>query len=128
MATLEDIADKSAATLTDLERDKLREILEFDSTPTSSNYIDLEAKCDALAGPLNQRARAYIDDWDLISAPVELDGGVDALKYETTTHELQIRNRIRLLLGYPKVDSGPGSSGGFRRIPVGYGGDCGSGL
>lgn len=124
MATLEEIADKSALTLTDLERDKLREILEFDSTPTSSNYVDLEAKCDALAGPLNQRARAYIDDWDLISAPVVLDGGADALKYDTVKHEMQIRNRIRLLLGYDKVGDGSGSSG-FRRIPVGYG-DYGS--
>lgn len=125
MATLEEIADKSALTLTDLERDKLREILEFDSTPTSSNYVDLETKCDALAGPLNQRARAYIDDWDLISAPVVLDGGADALKYDTAKHELQIRNRIRLLLGYDKIGDGSGSSTGFRRIPVGYG-DYGS--
>ncbi len=121
MATLEDIADKSAAILTDLERDKLREILEFDSTPTSSVYLDLETKCDALAGTLNQRARAYIDDWDLISAPVELDGGADALKYDTVKHELQIRNRIRLLLGYDKVGGEASSSGGIHRISVGYG-------
>lgn len=118
MATLDEIAAKSAVTLTDLERDKLREILEFDSTPTSSNYLDLETKCDALAGQLNQRARAYIDDWDLISAPVELDGGADALKYDTVKHELQIRNRIRLLLGYDKVGSAI-TSGGINRIPVG---------
>lgn len=123
MATLEDIADKDDAELTDLERDKLREILEFDSTPTSSNYIDLETKCDALAGPLNQRARAYIDDWDVISAPVVVDGGADAVKYDTEKHELQIRNRIRLLLGYDKV-GGSSSSSGFRRIPVGWGDYC----
>lgn len=120
MATLEDIAAKSAATLTDLERDKLREILEFDSTPTSSNYLDLETKCDALAGPLNQRARAYIDDWDLISAPVVLDGGADAMKYSTEKHEAQVRDRIRLLLGYDKVSSGGSSSGGIHRLPVGW--------
>lgn len=119
MATLDEIADKDDAELTTLERDKLREILEFDSTPTSSNYVDLEAKCDALAGPLNRRARAYIDDWDLISAPVVIDGGADALKYSTKEHEMQVRNRIRLLLGYDKVDSMP-SSGGIHRIPVGW--------
>lgn len=119
MATLDDIAAKSSAELTDLERDKLREILEFDSTPTSSNYVDLETKCDALAGPLNQRARAYIDDWDLISAPVVIDGGADAMKYSTEKHEMQVRNRIRLLLGYDKVDSTP-SWNGIHRIPVGW--------
>ena len=120
MATLDDIAAKSSAELTDLERDKLREILDFDSTPTSSNYVDLEAKCDALAGPLNQRARAYIDDWDLISAPVVLDGGADAMKYSTKEHEMQVRNRIRLLLGYDKVGGETSSSGGIYRIPVGW--------
>lgn len=119
MATLEDIAAKSAAALTDLERDKLREILEFDSTPTASNYLDLETKCNALAGTANQRARAYIDDWDLISAPVELDGGADALKYDTVKHEAQIRDRIRLLLGYDKVGGSTASSGSLYRIPVG---------
>lgn len=121
MARLEEIADKVDTALTDLERDKLREILEFDSTPTSSNYVNLEAKCDALAGPLNQRARAYIDDWDLIGAPSALDGGADALKYTTKEHEMQVRNRIRLLLGYDKIGGDSSSSStAIHRIPVGW--------
>lgn len=120
MATLDEIADKDDAELTALERDKLREILEFDSTPGTSNYDDLEAKCDALAGPLNQRARAYIDDWDLISlGDVVLDGGADALKYSAEKHEMQVRNRIRLLLGYDKLGASS-STGGVHRIPVGW--------
>jgi hypothetical protein len=120
VATLEEIAAKATTALTSAERDKLREILEFDATPDTSTYDDLETKVDALEGYQNQRARAYIDDWDVISVqPVTLDGGADAMSYSSTSHELQVRNRLRLLLGYAKL-GGSASTGGIGRIPVGY--------
>ena len=118
MATLAEIAAKTTSALTAAERDKLREILEFDAEPGSSLYTDLETKCDDLSGERNQRARAYIDDWDLISVePVTLEGGADALRYSSEAHERQVRNRLRLLLGYEPI--GGASSGVLGRIAVG---------
>jgi hypothetical protein len=119
VATLDEIAAKSSSALTVAERDKLREILEFDATPDTSTFDDLETKVDALEAYQNQRARAYIDDWDLISVqPVTLDGGSDAMRYSSKEHETQVRNRLRLLLGYAKL--GTATAGGIGRIPVGY--------
>jgi hypothetical protein len=119
MATLAEIAAKSTSTLTAAERDKVREILEFDATPGTSPYTDLETKLDALAASGNQRARAYIDDWDDISpAPVAREGGPDGTRYTTTGHEQHVRDKLRLLLGYTKTLR---RVGGIGRISVGSG-------
>lgn len=118
MATLDEIAAKSTSELTAAERDKVREILEFDATPGTSIYDDVEAKIEALDAVRNQRLRAYIDDWDYISpAPVRLEGGTDAVEYSTSSHELLVQNRVRLLLGYEPIRRT--GAGGIGRIPVG---------
>lgn len=117
MATLAQIALKSADALTDAERDKVREILDFEAHDAGTDHADLETRFDALAGELNQRLKAYIDDWDRISVqPVQLAGGTDAINYSTAAHELKVRNRVRLLLGYTAITSG--GAGQVRRIPV----------
>lgn len=123
MATLAEIAAKDGSELTGAERDKLREILEFDADPDSSLYDDLEDKCDGLDEDRNRRARAYIDDWDEIGPqPVAFNGGADALRYSSTDAETAVRNRVRLLLGYAKL-TGAGA-GGIRRIAVVPAGAC----
>lgn len=120
MATLAEIAAKDTATLTAAERDKLREILEFQAESGDSMYDDLETKITALAPVGNQRARAYIDDWDEINvAPTSLSGGTDAVSYSTASHQREVRNKLRLLLGYEK-EAGS-RRGGIGRIAVGWG-------
>lgn len=124
MATLAEIAAKSTSALTAAERDKLREVLDFQAETTDTLYPDLEAKITALSAVGNQRARAYIDDWDVIPvAPVTRSAGSQGeASYSKAGHEQVVRDRLRLLLGYAK-EAGSARAGGIGRIPVGW--DCG---
>lgn len=124
MATLGQIADKLTTPLNAGERDKLREILDFQAEAGDAMYDDLETKVTALSAVGNQRARAYIDDWDVIPvAPVTRSAGSQGeASYSKAGHEQVVRDRLRLLLGYAK-EAGSARAGGIGRIPVGW--DCG---
>jgi hypothetical protein len=100
VATLAQIAAKDDATLTALERSKVREILAETFDTADAAWTTLETIFTALAAVQNQHVRAYIDDWDAIPIqPVELSGGARALTYDTDRHRWEVGNRIRRALG-----------------------------
>lgn len=112
MATQAQIDAKATTALVAKEIDRVREILDFDGTGDATLEADMQERLTALVDVQRQRLRAYIDDWDAISAaPVSTSG---EKQYSTDKHQMQVRNRLRVLLGYSPL-RGAGS-GGLRRI------------
>lgn len=121
MATQRQIDDETEVALTAKQRDRLREILLIESGPGTAAYDDLEARVDALEPYQRQKAKAFIKDWDRIpEQPVKKSGGSKGIEYKTVEHELKVRNRLRVLLGWPELASST-SDIGVMEIRVGDG-------
>lgn len=120
MPTLDDITSQSSAAFSAIEENYLRYILRKD---VADGYLlsdaEVAAALTAVTDVQRQELRAHFDAFGPYdeAGRAELHGGADALDYDAALERWNIRNYVRILLGFGQ-EPRPSGQGGMQLVEI----------
>jgi hypothetical protein len=101
MPTVDDINDYSSDELSTLEARRVLRALQMESTVTAPSAAAVTTAITALDASGRQEVRALLDEWGLKdTSEVQIDGGRDAAMIDPVFQRWNVRNQLRLALGF----------------------------
>jgi hypothetical protein len=111
MPTVDDISDYSSDELSTLEARRVRRALQMESTVDVPSADDVTTAIAALDAEGRQEVRALLDEWGLKdTSEVQIDGGRDAAQIDPFMQRWNVRNQLRLALGFDPEPRPAGSN------------------
>jgi hypothetical protein len=118
MPTVDDINDYSSDELSTLEARRVLRALQMESTVTAPSAADVTTAIAALDASGRQEVRALLDEWGLKdTSEVQIDGGRDAATIDPLMQRWNVRNQLRLALGF-SAEPRPASADALALISI----------